>query len=63
MKHSYVTIPYGNNATLRIRKDRIVATVSAPDSNNIDIYTADTVNPWHITEAQVDNIIFDIWDE
>lgn len=62
MKIDFVTIPYGPNAKLRIRRDRIIATVSTPGSNHIDIYTADTSHPWHITDVVADDIIGDIWE-
>lgn len=65
MKNSkdVVVIPYGNGARLHIRKDKIVATVNVPGSNHIDIYTSDTVNPWHVSEVPSDTIIGMIWGE
>lgn len=60
----YVTIPYGKDAKLRIRKDHIIATVSVPNSNRLDIYASGIDNPWHITDAEdVTYILKDIWDE
>lgn len=58
--YDVVIIPYGN-ATLRIRRDKIVATVNVPGSNHIDIYTSDTTNPWHISDVPADAINGLIW--
>lgn len=65
MKNSkeVLIIPYGNGARLHIRKDKIVATVNTPGSDHIDIYTSDTVNPWHVVGTPSDAIVGMIWGE
>ena len=60
-KNDIVIIPYGKDATLRIRRDKILATVNVPGSDHIDVYMADTANPWHITGAPSDAIVGLIW--
>jgi len=59
----YINIPYGPNATLRIRKSNIIATVSCPDTNRIDIYVAGAFNPWYIKDINTEEIINKIWME
>lgn len=63
MKTNIVIIPYGKDATLRIRKDKIIATVNVPGSDHTDIYVADSATPWHITGAPSDAIVGLVWDE
>ena len=58
-----IEIKINGNATLRIRKDKIVATVNIPGSNHIDIYTEGNVNPWHITDTPADAIAGLIWGD
>ena len=62
MKSNVVVIPYGKNANLRIRRDKIIATVNIPGSDNIDIYTQDTMTPWHVSNVSSDEIIDLIWE-
>lgn len=61
MKNDIVIIPFGNNATLRVRKDQIIATVNVPGSDHIDIYVNGIANPWHIQSCPSDAIIGLIW--
>lgn len=61
MKNDIVIIPYGDKAKLRIRRDKIIATVNVPGSNHIDIYTSDTSNPWHVNDVPADAIVGLIW--
>lgn len=56
-----VVIPFGDNATLRVRKDKIVATVSTPGSNHTDIYIEGISNPQHIYNYPSDEVISIIW--
>ena len=60
-KDEILIIPYGNDAKLRIRKDKIIATVSCSGSDHIDVYAEGTVHPWHITGVPADAIIGLIW--
>lgn len=51
------------NATLRIRSEKIIATVSSPDSKNIDIY-CDGGNLFHVqpTKKSMPELIDYIWN-
>ena len=63
---NYKSFKISKNATLRVRPDRIVATVSSTGSSNIELYVAGIANPWHLV---VDNdhsaaeIVDSIWNE
>jgi hypothetical protein len=62
---NYKSFKISKNATLRVRPDRIVATVSSTSSSNIELYVAGVANPWHL--AVDDNhsaaeIVESIWD-
>lgn len=39
------------NATLRVRTENIVATVSSKDKNTIDLFVAGIANPFHLPVA------------
>lgn len=43
-------IKINNNATLHVRKDKIVATVSGDRPGTTDIYVEGIGLPWHIPE-------------
>ena len=36
------------NATLRVRAEKIIATVSSKDKNTIDLYLAEVAVPFHV---------------
>ena len=59
----YINIPINENANLRLRKDRIVATVTIPNTDHIDIYTAGVTNPWHISNIHSEEILNMIWED
>lgn len=61
MKENIVIIPLGDNANLRVRKDKIVATVNTPGSDHIDIYIEGMANPQHIHNYPSDAIVGLIW--
>ena len=63
MNKNVINIPYGNHAVLRINRDKIVATVSEPGSDHIDIYTSETAHPWHVTNTSADALIHLIWED
>ena len=58
-----VIIPFGEHAKLRIRKDKIVATVSSPGSNHTDIYIEGLSNPQHVYNFPADEVLRLIWGE
>lgn len=45
---NYKSFKISKNATLRVRADRIVATISSNDTSNIELYVAGVANPWHL---------------
>lgn len=62
----YKSFKISKNATLRVRPDRIVATVSSPSSSNIELYVAGVANPWHLSVAEghsAAEIVDSIWSE
>lgn len=64
MKNSNViTIPINDNASLRIRKDNVVATVNIPGSDSVDIYVSGVANPWHVKNINSNELIGMIWEE
>lgn len=44
----YKKFKIADMATLRVRSENIVATVSSKDQNKIDLYVAGLTNPFHI---------------
>ena len=52
------------NATLRVRTENIVATVSAPGGDKIDIYCKGIANPFHVkaTKRTPSELIDYIWN-
>lgn len=58
-----VVIPFGENAKLRVRKDKIIATVNTPGSDHTDIYIEGIGNPQHIYNCPSDEVINIIWGE
>lgn len=65
MKNSkYIEIKY-DNATLRINRNHIIATINCPGSQNIEIYTVGTSYPFHITTSSAtatNEILNDVWE-
>lgn len=62
MKNNVIVIPLGDNANLRIRKDKIVATVNTTGSDHIDIYVDGAANPWHVYNYPSDKLVDLIWE-
>jgi len=63
---NYKSFKISKNATLRVRPDRIVATVSSPSSSNIELYVAGVANPWHLAvgdDYSAAEIVDSIWSE
>ena len=60
-RNEVVEIKVADNAILRLRKDKILATVGTPGSDHIDIYIEGATNPFHITNTPSDAIIGLIW--
>ena len=63
---NYKSFKISKNATLRVRPDRIVATVSSTSSSNIELYVAGVANPWHLIvgdDHSAAEIIDSIWNE
>ena len=63
---NYKSFKISKNATLRVRPDRIVATVSSPSSSNIELYVAGIANPWHLAvgdDCSAAEIVDSIWSE
>ena len=62
---NYKSFKISKNATLRVRIDRIVATVSSTGSSNIELYVAGVANPWHLVvddNHSAAETIESIWD-
>ena len=63
---NYKSFKISKNATLRVRPDHIVATVSSPSSSNIELYVAGVANPWHLAvgdDCSAAEIVDSIWSE
>lgn len=45
---NYKSFRLPGNAKLRVRADKIVATVSSKDSRSIELYVEGVANPWHL---------------
>jgi len=63
---NYKSFKISKNATLRVRSDRIVATVSSTGSSNVELYVAGVANPWHLSVTDSHSaaeIIDSIWSE
>ena len=63
---NYKSFKISKNATLRVRADRIVATVSSNDTSHIELYVAGVANPWHLAVAEgrsAAEIVDSIWSE
>lgn len=63
---NYKSFKISKNATLRVRADRIVATVSSNDTSHIELYVSGIANPWHLSATEdhsVAEIVDFIWNE
>ena len=63
---NYKSFKISKNATLRVRADRIVATVSSNDTSHIELYVSGVANPWHLSVAEghsAADIVDSIWNE
>lgn len=63
---NYKSFKISKNATLRVRPDRIVATVSSTGSSNVELYVAGVANPWHLVVGDnhsAAEIVDSIWSE
>lgn len=63
---NYKSFKISKNATLRVRPDRIVATVSSNDTSHIELYVSGIANPWHLSVAEgrsAVEIVDSIWSE
>ena len=63
---NYKSFKISKNATLRVRADRIVATVSSNDVSHIELYVAGVANPWHLVvddNRSAAEIVDSIWNE
>jgi len=58
---NYKTFKLPGNAKLRVRSDRIIATVSSKASNSMDLYVAGDAAPWRI-KFEDDKEIVDLLD-
>lgn len=61
--NTYIEIPYGNKAKLRIRKERIIATIYDNERNRVEIFTSGTANPWHIEASNSEEVMNMIWGD
>ena len=56
-----IVVPFGENATLRLRSDKIIATVAVPGSDHVDIYSEGISNPLHIYNCNADSLVNEVW--
>lgn len=61
MRDEIVQIKIADNAILNLRKDKILATVSTPGSDHLDIYVEGASTPFHVTDTPADAITGLIW--
>ena len=60
---NYKSFTLPGNGKLRVRADRIVATVSSKDSKNIDLFVAGVATPWHLPiEGAPSKVIDYVWE-
>lgn len=60
-----VLIKLNGNATLHVRKDKIIATVTGENCGMTDLYVDGVSLPWHIpsTVTSTDSILEMIWGD
>ena len=60
---NYKSFSLPGNAKLRVRADRIVATVSSKDRKNIDLFIAGVDTPWHLPIDSAPSKVIDyVWE-
>ena len=61
---NYKSFHLPGNAKLRVRTDRIVATVSSKNSNTLDLFVEGAAQPWHLPlmDTEPSQIIDYIWE-
>ena len=59
----YKSFKLADKATLRIRTEKIIATVSSKENNIVDIYCSDKEVPFHVqaTKHTSDEILDYVW--
>lgn len=61
---NYKSFKLPGNAKLRVRADKIVATVSSKANNSLDVFVEGVANPWHIVlgDDKPSQIIDYVWE-
>jgi len=60
---NYKSFNLPGNAKLRVRADKIVATVSSKNSNTIELYVEGVMNPWHLPIDEAPSKVIDrVWE-
>lgn len=66
---NYKSFKISENATLRVRSDRIIGTVSSAGSSTVELYVAGFASPWLLTidnnhsTAEIVDYIWDVKEE
>ncbi len=61
---NYKSFKLPGDAKLRVRADKIVATVSSKNSRTIEVYVEGVANPWHLPlgDESPTQMIDEIWE-
>lgn len=61
---NYKSFKLPGNAKLRVRADKIVATVSSKSNNSVDVFVEGVATPWHIVlgDEKSSKIIDYVWE-
>ena len=60
---NYKSFKLPGNSKLRVRADRIVATVSSGNGGTIDLYISGVTMPWHLSIDRAPSEIIDyVWE-
>ena len=60
---NYKSFKLSGNAKLRVRADRIVATISSKQSGTVDIFVDGVANPWHVPiDGAPSKVIDYVWE-
>lgn len=65
-RDAILEIKFNKNSTLRLRKDKVIATVSSPDKDCLDIYVEGHDKPWHLNDIKgntVEGLIGLVWGD
>lgn len=65
-RDTILEIKFNENSTLRLRKDKVIATVSSPDKGCLDIYVEGHTEPWHFNDIKgntVEGLIGLVWGD